>query len=239
MALEKKCKIAEPEIISYSSAVSLKTCPTQQARNSCHFLPRETHLPGKHGKDRLANQTTHNNKTLKNLPSPQNIVITIFNCLCCAYITKVILQIPIAETINILDNYEHTRHWQNQSTWLDQLVATQVVIVPLHPNFHLTHKYIMSIFSIIYIFFEASFTASIYHEILPGKTDRLNRALEVDSGFLLWVTRVREVDLRTGPLHDVFDVTAIAPHHEEVVLRCDVQLGAHRDCRGQAPSQVF
>lgn len=97
----------------------------------------------------------------------------------------------------------------------------------------------MTVFSIIYISFEASFTASIYHEILPGKTDRLNCALEVDSGFLLWVTRVREVDLRTGPLHDVFDVTAIAPHHEEVVLRCDVQLGAHRDCRGQAPSQVF
>lgn len=88
-------------------------------------------------------------------------------------------------------------------------------------------------------FFHASFTESIYHEILPGKTDRLNGALEVDSGFLLWVTRVGEVDLSTSPLHDMFDVAAISTHHKEMMLRCDVQLCAHGDCRGQAPSQVF
>lgn len=91
----------------------------------------------------------------------------------------------------------------------------------------------------IWQFFHASFTGRIYHEILPGKTDRLNCALEVDSGFLLWVTRVREVDLSTSPLHDMFDVAAVSTHHKEMMLRCDVELCAHRDCRGQAPSQVL
>lgn len=94
-------------------------------------------------------------------------------------------------------------------------------------------------FFMIWQFFHASFTGRIYHEILPGKTDRLNCALEVDSGFLLWVTRVREVDLSTSPLHDMFDVAAVSTHHKEMMLRCDVELCAHRDCRGQAPSQVL
>lgn len=77
-------------------------------------------------------------------------------------------------------------------------------------------------YNLTFFFSQSSFTESTYHEILPGKTDRLNCALEVDSGFLLWVTGVREVDLSTSPLHDMFDVTAISTHHKEMMLRCNV-----------------
>lgn len=73
-----------------------------------------------------------------------------------------------------------------------------------------------------FTFLQGSLTESTYHEILSGKTDRLNCALEVDSGFLLWVTRVRKVDLSTSPLHDMLDVTSISTHHKEMMLCCNV-----------------
>ena len=47
------------------------------------------------------------------------------------------------------------------------------------------------------------------------------------------------MDLGTGPLDDVLDVAAVAPHHEEVVLGGDVQVRADRDGAGQAAGQVL
>lgn len=78
-----------------------------------------------------------------------------------------------------------------------------------------------------------------YHEILPCQTDRLDGALEVDGGFLLWVAGVRKVDLRPCSLHDMFDVAPVPAHHEEVMLGRDVQLCAHGDGRCQASRKVF
>lgn len=64
-----------------------------------------------------------------------------------------------------------------------------------------------------------------YHEVLARQADRLDGALDVDSRFLLGAVRVGEVDLGSCSLGDVFDVAAVTAHHEEVVLRGDVQVG--------------
>lgn len=44
------------------------------------------------------------------------------------------------------------------------------------------------------------------------------------------------MDLGSRPLGDVLDVAAVAALHEEVMLRCDVQVGGHRDGARQASS---
>lgn len=78
-----------------------------------------------------------------------------------------------------------------------------------------------------------------YHEVLPCQADRLDGALDVDGGLLLWAVGVGEVDLSSRPLGDVLDVAAVAALHEEVVLGSDVQVGGDGDGAGQAAGQVL
>ncbi len=47
------------------------------------------------------------------------------------------------------------------------------------------------------------------------------------------------MDLRSCALHDVLDVDAVAAHHEEVVLGCNVKLRADRDGAGQVACEVL
>lgn len=47
------------------------------------------------------------------------------------------------------------------------------------------------------------------------------------------------MDLGSCALHDVLDVAAVAAHHEEVVLGCDVKLRADRDGAGQVARKVL
>ena len=80
---------------------------------------------------------------------------------------------------------------------------------------------------------------SSHHEVLACQADGVDGALHVDRGLLLQAARVGEVDLGAAALHDVLEVGAVAAHHEEVVLRGDVQLRAHRDGARQAARQVL